>query len=671
MSFLSAQAIAIAAALTIPPLIALYFLKLKRTVKVVPSTLLWRRAVEDLHVNSPFQRLRASILLLLQLLILLLAALALGKPFWERAARAEKTVLILIDQSASMSVVEPDGRTRLDVAKEEAKRCIDNMDEDSRAMVITLCDRATVISSFDNDKRALKRKIDEIEQTQSTTSLVEAASLAEAHAQQVVIADTEPSKMKPSPATVYLFTDGRFNDADKVALKKFKAEELIITRIGERDDNVGILSVDARRSYDRPELVSVSATIRNFGSTAQNFDAVLYLDGNVLDVQAVQLAPGRSVNDKTGAPLGELPAGSVGVCAFDEIEFGGHGVLEVALRIDDALKADNRGWTVIEAPHHINLLLVTPGNPFLAKVLTLDALPLKTTTMSPYEYEEASDEELLDGERSKYDVVIFDGHSTDRLPQGNYFFWGAVPKIQGVAAGEVIDDEVIFNWDDTHPILRYVAAENISVYEWLRLQVPSDAISIIDGQTSPVLTYFTREASQFLICAFRLVIEDQDGMLLRNTWWFTSVDFVVFMQNATQFLASNVATTGRKSLSPGEPATLPIPDDVEEVKVHRPDNRTDRVPSAGYQNIHYGATRVVGPYRVDPGVTGQDVFAVNLFDVVESNVLPAEKLEIGAESVEAHSGEVRVNRPGWGYLLMAMLVVLLAEWVVYNMRVFV
>src|SRR5437588_2062792 len=37
-------------------IIALYFLKLRRRPVQVPSTLLWRRSLEDLHVNSLFQR---------------------------------------------------------------------------------------------------------------------------------------------------------------------------------------------------------------------------------------------------------------------------------------------------------------------------------------------------------------------------------------------------------------------------------------------------------------------------------------------------------------------------------------------------------------------------------------------------------------------------------------
>ena len=55
-----------------PAIISLYFLKLKRHPVEVPSTYLWTRTIEDLHVNSIWQRLRQSLLLFLQLLVLLL-----------------------------------------------------------------------------------------------------------------------------------------------------------------------------------------------------------------------------------------------------------------------------------------------------------------------------------------------------------------------------------------------------------------------------------------------------------------------------------------------------------------------------------------------------------------------------------------------------------------------
>src|SRR6516162_4762544 len=57
--------------LVMPAIILLYFLKLKRKPLEVPSTFLWRKSIEDLHVNSLLQWLRQNVLLLLQLLTLL------------------------------------------------------------------------------------------------------------------------------------------------------------------------------------------------------------------------------------------------------------------------------------------------------------------------------------------------------------------------------------------------------------------------------------------------------------------------------------------------------------------------------------------------------------------------------------------------------------------------
>src|SRR5207247_3932242 len=70
-------------ALVPPAIVALYFLKLRRQPLEVPSTFLWKRSIEDLHVNSLWQRLRQNLLLFLQLLLVALAMLALLRPGWE------------------------------------------------------------------------------------------------------------------------------------------------------------------------------------------------------------------------------------------------------------------------------------------------------------------------------------------------------------------------------------------------------------------------------------------------------------------------------------------------------------------------------------------------------------------------------------------------------------
>src|SRR3954453_10595576 len=101
-SFVTPLAGAIAAVLSISALLVLYFLKLRRREMAVSSTLLWKKAVQDLQVNAPFQKLRRNLLLLLQLLILLFLLLALARPVTHFTPGAGKISVILIDRSASM-----------------------------------------------------------------------------------------------------------------------------------------------------------------------------------------------------------------------------------------------------------------------------------------------------------------------------------------------------------------------------------------------------------------------------------------------------------------------------------------------------------------------------------------------------------------------------------------
>ena len=92
-----------------PAIVLLYFLKLKRQPLEVPSTYLWRKSIEDLHVNSIWQRLRQSLLLFLQLLLVLLVMAALVRPGWSGSQLVGDRFIFLVDNSASMQAtdVEP------------------------------------------------------------------------------------------------------------------------------------------------------------------------------------------------------------------------------------------------------------------------------------------------------------------------------------------------------------------------------------------------------------------------------------------------------------------------------------------------------------------------------------------------------------------------------------
>lgn len=141
-----------------PAIVALYFLKLRRRPIEVPSTYLWRKSIEDLHVNALWQRLRRNILLWLQLAVVALSVLALARPAWQGMRLSGDRFIFLVDNSASMQATDL-GRSRLEEAKRRAGELVDQMG-DSPAMILSFSDTVSVEQTFTRNRRELHRAID-------------------------------------------------------------------------------------------------------------------------------------------------------------------------------------------------------------------------------------------------------------------------------------------------------------------------------------------------------------------------------------------------------------------------------------------------------------------------------------------------------------------------------
>src|SRR5262249_22346549 len=100
MRLLAPMALWFAAA--IPVVILFYLLKRKRQVRLVSSTVLWQKFLAETQASAPFQRLRRNWLLLLQLLMLVLAILALARPYFTGKLVGGSLQVIILDASASM-----------------------------------------------------------------------------------------------------------------------------------------------------------------------------------------------------------------------------------------------------------------------------------------------------------------------------------------------------------------------------------------------------------------------------------------------------------------------------------------------------------------------------------------------------------------------------------------
>ena len=672
MSFLNLWWALGIAAVVVPALLVLYFLKLRRREEVVPSTLLWKRAVQDLQVNAPFQRLRKNLLLLLQLLVLAAALLALARPIVRTAVADEERVVLLIDRSASMNTREGD-QSRLDLAKEQATRLVKTLNRrtsswwsflsvggakaQTRAMVIAFSDRAAVVAPFTTNTSDLVDLIDRIEPTDGRTDLREALDLAEAYM-------APPTRLSPgmestpvspeTPAKMVLISDGRIANLDKVVLRSGTLE---LIRIGAARDNVGITALRTQRNYERPENVSAFLTVRNFGPGPVSTDLSIYVDGVLRLVQPVTLATATAAGETQPVVPTE---GSSRAVPF-ELTLDRGAMLEARLSRGDALAVDNAAFVVVPPPRRQKVLVVSEGQyPFLESVIR--GLPLQEhPSVTPAEYEANAESYATDGQ-SNFDVVILDKYAPDALPAGNYLLLGALPKVAGVEPGATVEKHPLVWWDEAHPLLRHVALDYVYVSESQAAKLPPEAEVLAEGPHGPVMFRYAAAGRQYLAVTFAV----------ENSTWWSKLSFGVFVYNAVRYLGGGEAEADRGAVRPGETLRVAVAPQTKAATLSRPDgSRVTLVPDATGV-AYYGGTERAGVYRAEGAVAGQDRFAVNLEDEAESNIAPPSGPLTMENRPIAELATIKTATPEvWRWFVGAALVLVLVEWWVYNRRVMV
>src|SRR5688572_20307314 len=93
-------------AVTAAAVIVLYLLKLRRRRVVVPFVRLWHEVLSEKQSTRLFSQLKRWLSLLLALLVVGLLAFSLGDPRPEGASASGRTLVVLLDGSASMQAVD-------------------------------------------------------------------------------------------------------------------------------------------------------------------------------------------------------------------------------------------------------------------------------------------------------------------------------------------------------------------------------------------------------------------------------------------------------------------------------------------------------------------------------------------------------------------------------------
>jgi len=657
MEWLTPMTAIYAAAVSVPLLLLLYFLKLKRREQIVSSTLLWKRAVQDLQVNAPFQRLRRNILLLLQLLVLLAILLALAGPILSLIAGPARRYVLLIDRSASMNAtdVKP---SRLEAAKEQAKIFVASLrikafyslrDKSDQTMVIAFDNRAKVMCNFTSDKKQLNRAVEAVMPSDGVSSLAEAIVVARAFAQSPgVEADYMSAE---EPAQLILFSDGQIRDLDKLVVGP---DELTFHCTGQSQENVAVIAMQARRSYENPEEVNVFATLANYGAAPVTCDVQLSINDDVPAVRSVTVPPRKTDESSQAFQPGKL--------AVDfSLSYAEAGVLEVRKLQDsnepDCLICDDAAWAILSPPKKLSVLLVTKGNKVLESAL--QACPLANLELKSTSQFDTIDQNDLSVEQ-RYDMIVLDNCVPAVLPKCRYLVFGRPPDGIDVSSPEELENQVIVDWRTKHPVLKYVDLTNLYVAKCHRMILPRDAEVLAEFNETPALALVRRNGSEFLLAGFDV---------LQSNWPFEP-GFVLFCYNATGFLGMQFGGGQEMNLKVGEPIVVEGLDGQSTAQIDGPDFSGTEIRSSASGSLRFPGTGRAGTYRLSIGEQPARFFAVNMLDPKESNIEPQREIVLSGQPVQAEESDLsRANLPMWPFLIGLALVLVCLEWIIYNHKV--
>ncbi len=633
MTFLDLPALALAA-IAVPLLLALYFLRLRRRRLRIPSTILWRRGTEDIQANVPFQRLRFSPLLVLQLLAVAAIVLALGRPVLRADAGQSRRLILLVDRSASMSALGSNGRTRLEEAKQAARTFVQRTGrarEPAELMVIAFASSAQVLCGFESDRRRLFEAIESIAPCDEEADLDAALDLAGAFA-----GGQESSSPAPEVA---LFSDGGVRPPAAPGGFSLRAGRIRFVRAGDPADdvnNTGIASFSARRDHREPDQVLVLARLVNAAARPVETAVTLRVDGNPAEIRWVTI-PGAA----------EHP----GETAFSTVlDLPGGAVLSLALGHQDELPSDDTAALVIQPQAAPRIGLVHAGerpDPYL--VALLESVAPQRLLVAP-----SLEPPSLDApwSRDDVDILVFDRVSPVRDPDVPALVVGALPhgasrRVEpGAAATRVL------SWDRAHPLLRHVALDTLVYSGEGGVELPPGWTALAQGPEGPVIAVRSAPTRQVAV-----------RFALSKSNWPTDVSIAVFLQNTLDYLFPAGAEPAR-AFRPGEPVVVRTRPGVQRLTVAGLE-----LEVAPESEVTLPALQRVGLYPVPGAEPPMDLIAVNLASEVESDTRYRPALVVNAAAAQAQAAAESAPVELWPFLALAAAGLLLLEWIVYCLRV--
>lgn len=622
MSFLSP--LAILGAFVAIPIILLYILRLRRRETVVSSNFLWQQILRDNEANTPWQRLRRNILLLLQLIILALLVLALMRPAQVVPTITAGKTVILLDASASMSASDIDGDTRYEQAQREANLLLNDLTADDQISVIRVGEVAQPLIAYTNNFLAVRQAIFDSDVGQGNGDWATALTLAAAGAQGT------------DNFSIIIISDGGVSQAGQLP-ENIPAP--IYVPVGESSANIAITALATRTlPGQNPQLFT---QIQNYDSIENEVSLLIRLDGEIWQ----SISPTISAESARSF-----------VFEIDQ-DFM---TVQAELVLDDTnidyLESDNIAYTVAsENSTRRVLLLSDQRNVFLEEVLR--SLPNVQIFRG-----DVSNASLPS---TPYDLYIFNNYLPDVLPDADMLIINPPRSSEIFTLGteENIATNNMSVVNRSHPLVTFVTMDSVNLRAFNDLSDVEWASAIVSTEGGDVIVAGENRGRQVAILGFNLLESD----------FPLQIAFPIFMSNAVEWMTPANIISGGTAFSVGDVVRINPPLDATAIQITLPDNSTQDLAVTG-DTVVFADSLQHGFYNVSilngDEVSSTQVMAVNLFGASESNItpLPAGALNLGGGELDPDAEEQFGFREWWQPLLMIALLFLLYEWRVYFQR---
>lgn len=597
-------------------IILFYLLKLKRNRRVVPSVLLWQRALEEIEANAPFKKLRRNLLLLLQLLALAAIVFALARPLVTMRALASGNTIIIIDATASMSARDEEGSSRLDRAKQLAREMIAGLSRGDRAAVIESSARVTVRSPLTEDHAALSSAIGDIQETDAAGDLTDAVRLAEQIAKAerdahiVIISDGGGSTLAIDSASR--------RDSDQSAAPRNSS--LRFVRVGRSADNVGIVALNSRPTPSGNR--EMFASIANFSETERTVSLELKVDRQLIDARAVTVA----ANAQSGIVFDALPQAG--------------GLAELRLAVDDDLASDNVAYTQLSDARRVRVG-VASENPFLLQALSVNT--------------EIDARKLGSGaSAASFDCIIVEGATGVEFIASNRPVLAINPQdVAGLWRSTAqIAQPQITSIDRAHPVNAYLSFGDVHIESATGRETESFLAPVIASGNDALAWAGDDGRRRIVMIGFDLAKSDLP----------LKVEFPILLANSITWLSGRDSDASERVVRAGQPAIIRT--SATSATITTPNGETSEA-AASDAIISFADTLRVGTYEVSGGAW----FAVTLASESESNIMPRDSIKTRAGEVTGQAEEFSSERDIWRWVALAVLVLLMIEWLVYHRRI--